>query len=491
MILSDEQQDVLETILSLPGGEVIYVDGEAGTGKSFTIQKACSLLGNVLKCAPSGIASTNIGGRTFHKTFQLNGDFYFDRNCWRAREDAFKKEFKINMGDKDSRSFFLGKFAAKLCKHRVEILKLANAIWVDEAPMVRCDLVDEADIRLRYAMNKPHFPFGGKRMIFSGDLGQLQPVVSEEDAVKLEAEGYVAPFGFLQARVFQEGGAHVITKHLTKLFRQKDPIEGAILSRLRTASQTQADLDHINRNVTPHPSVGATVLTYFKRTAISLNNKALNGLITQELTFEATRTGTYKQKWPDGKFKQAGHYAEVLKLKVGCRIIIKSNGVCNIDGCKIPYHNGDAGMLIEIDKQERLLIERSDGQVIRLARKKVGDTHDKKEKITVVEEDEETGEKVEVERTVLTQVTKGQFIQYPLSLGYAQTGHSAQGLTLKRVHIELPMGARPRSPNWIYVVFSRAESLKELTLNRPLTMEDVYVIDGLKSGSNQQYGLAI
>ena len=479
---SDEQMDAYNTILSLPEGEVVYIDGEGGTGKSWIIGKACENLGNVLKCAPSGIASTNIGGRTFHKTFQLNGDFYFDPRSIRERNKALFAEYGKAAG---------GMVAQRLCKHRVEILKLANAIWVDEAPMVRCDLIDEEDIRLRHVMNKPHFPFGGKRMIFSGDLGQLQPVVSEEDAVKLEAEGYVAPFGFLQARVFQEGGAHVITKHLTKLFRQKDPIEGAILSRLRTASQTQADLDHINRNVTPHPSVGATVLTYFKRTAISLNNKALNGLITQELTFEATRTGTYKQKWPDGKFKQAGHYAEVLKLKVGCRIIIKSNGVCNIDGCKIPYHNGDAGMLIEIDKQERLLIERSDGQVIRLARKKVGDTHDKKEKITVVEEDEETGEKVEVERTVLTQVTKGQFIQYPLSLGYAQTGHSAQGLTLKRVHIELPVGARPRSPNWIYVVFSRAESLKELTLNRPLTMEDVYVIDGLKSGSNQQYGLAI
>jgi hypothetical protein len=95
MILSDEQQDVLETILSLPGGEVIYVDGEAGTGKSFTIQKACSLLGNVLKCAPSGIASTNIGGRTFHKTFQLNGDFYFDPRSIRERN---AKPYLLNMG---------------------------------------------------------------------------------------------------------------------------------------------------------------------------------------------------------------------------------------------------------------------------------------------------------------------------------------------------------------------------------------------------------
>tara|TARA_R110000787_G_scaffold72495_3_gene161652 strand:+ start:1215 stop:2654 length:1440 start_codon:yes stop_codon:yes gene_type:complete len=475
MKLSDEQQDVLETILSLPSGESIYVDGEAGTGKSFTIQKACGLLGNVLKCAPSGIASTNIGGRTFHKTLQLNGDFYFDLRGIRERNKSLFAEYGKAAA---------GMVAQRLCKHRIEILKLANAIWVDEAPMVRCDLIDEADIRLRHVMNRPHTPFGGKRIIFSGDLGQLQPVVSDEDAIELEASGYEAPFGFQQARVFNSEFLH--TKHLTKLFRQKDPIEGAILSRLRTDSQTQLDLDYINRNVVPRPPVGATVLTYFKEAAIRLNNKAIKSLNTQELTFEAKRTGTYKQKWPDGKFKQGGNYAEVLKLKAGCRVIIKSNGVCNIDGCKIPYHNGDAGMLIAVDKQERLLIERSDGQVIRLARKKVGDTHDKKEKVTEIEEDEETGEKVEVERTVLTQVTKGQFIQYPITLGYAQTGHSAQGLTLSRVHIELPMKSRPRSPNWIYVVFSRAESLKQLTLNRPLTMEDVWVIPGLNKSVMQQ-----
>jgi len=41
-------------------------------------------------------------------------------------------------------------------------------------------------------------------MIWSGDLGQLQPVVSEEDAIRLAREGYLEPFGFMQARVFTE-----------------------------------------------------------------------------------------------------------------------------------------------------------------------------------------------------------------------------------------------------------------------------------------------
>jgi len=237
------------------------------------------------------------------------------------------------------------------------------------------------------------------------------------------------------------------------------------------------------------PPLGATVLSYYRKKAKSMNDKALKAINKEELTFTAQRTGTYRAKWPkSGKWKVQGMFLENLRLKIGCRVIIKSNGVCNLDGCKIPYHNGDAGVLLEVDKQQRLLIERSDGQVLRIAPKKTGDVQDKKVKEWVMEEDED-GDMQRVEKTVLTQITKGQFIQYPITLGYAQTGHSSQGLTLKQVHVELPPSGPPPSPNWIYVVFSRAESLKDLTLSRPLTMSDVHVIDGLKKTITQQYEL--
>ena len=193
---TDEQQDIIDTIMRLPTGECLYVDGEAGVGKSFCIEEACRKLGNVLKCAPSGIAATNIGGRTFHKTFQLHGGMFLDKDNWGQRRSKLVKEY----GWKQTGAMM----QRMLCEHRIDILNTANAIWVDEAPMVRCDLLDEADIRLRHIMKKPHTPFGGKRIIFSGDLGQLQPVVPAEDAIKLTKAGYGAPYGFQQARVFSE-----------------------------------------------------------------------------------------------------------------------------------------------------------------------------------------------------------------------------------------------------------------------------------------------
>ena len=88
---TDEQQDIIDTIMRLPTGECLYVDGEAGVGKSFCIAEDCRKLGNVLKCAPSGIAATNIGGRTFHKTFQLHGGMFLDKDNWGQRNTGGSK----------------------------------------------------------------------------------------------------------------------------------------------------------------------------------------------------------------------------------------------------------------------------------------------------------------------------------------------------------------------------------------------------------------
>ena len=279
------------------------------------------------------------------------------------------------------------------------------------------------------------------------------------------------------------------THHLTELFRQTDPIEGAILSRIRTASQTQKDLDYINRNVTPIPPKNATVLTFYRAAAKSLNEKALESLNGDRLYFECDRTGTYKEKNKLGKYKTQGPYLEMLEMKFGCRLIIKSNGKCKVDKIDVVYSNGDAGRLMGIDAHDRLQVLRDDGQMLLIARKKTGDVTDKKV-MEMQEEEDELGNIIEVERPVLKQVTKGQFVQYPVTLGYAQTGHSSQGLTLDRVHIVLPK-EKPRSPNWIYVVMSRVRSMKNLSFNRPLTMNDVWVIDDLIKLGNQQGELGI
>lgn len=52
--------------------------------------------------------------------------------------------------------------------------------------MVRADIIDFIDKVLRIYCHKMREPFGGKQMLFVGDIYQLEPVLKEEDRQLLE-----------------------------------------------------------------------------------------------------------------------------------------------------------------------------------------------------------------------------------------------------------------------------------------------------------------
>ena len=54
---------------------------------------------------------------------------------------------------------------------------------IDEASMVRSDLMDAVDVALRKNRNRLNDPFGGVQMVLIGDLFQLPPVVPNQDKV--------------------------------------------------------------------------------------------------------------------------------------------------------------------------------------------------------------------------------------------------------------------------------------------------------------------
>ena len=286
----------------------------------------------------------------------------------------------------------------------------------------------------------------------------------------------------------QEAKVHRL--HLTHLYRQSDPKFGAMLSRIRTASHTKMDLAWINERVQKIPPNGSTVLSLKKLPAVKINADMLNRIGGEIITLTCDRTGTYKDKTYDKKgFKNSGSYADEIHLKVGCKVIVKKNGKCKVDGYEVEYTNGDSGVFCGIDKHDKLIIERKDGEIIYVKRETEGDVDQKVVEETEIQVDNDGNEhKVKIKK--LVDVSKGTFKQYPITLGYAQTGHSSQGLTLERVHIVLPDGI-PFAPNYIYVVMSRVRDPNKLTFNRPLTMQCIWCIDGLRNNANQQSDLEI
>ena len=63
--------------------------------------------------------------------------------------------------------------------HRAAVLKSAHVLIMDEVSMLNKEHLRVIDTLLRVICNNVR-PFGGKIILFGGDFGQLQPVVTGE-----------------------------------------------------------------------------------------------------------------------------------------------------------------------------------------------------------------------------------------------------------------------------------------------------------------------
>lgn len=249
---------------------------------------------------------------------------------------------------------------------------------------------------------------------------------------------------------------------LSKIFRQDNPVEGALLNRIREGSQTDLDLRVLNERVLPKKP-GSIILSPWRRVVKARNEEELRKLDTKEYLFSSSKTGTHKKsKSEDDK----------ILLKKDCRIVIKSNDRRTIKGEIQEVVNGDTGVFLGLDKFNRLIIhrDRDQGIVFVKPKKRVSYSYRKLDDDTM--EERETGST----------------LQYPIQLGYAMTMHSAQGSTLRNIHIELT-AEKPFAPGLLYVALSRVPSFKSLTLSRAIKHRDIMPPKNLKKAGTEQYEL--
>ena len=150
IIITEEMQKAFDLIEQ---GESLFITGKAGSGKTTLLRLITQKYKlETIVCAPTGVAAVNAQGVTIHSLFQLPIGFLNPE----------------------------GKIEYKLPTNKKNILKYAKILIIDEISMVRCDLMDAIDKRLRQARNSK-LPFGGIQVIMFGDLKQLSPVVTSDE----------------------------------------------------------------------------------------------------------------------------------------------------------------------------------------------------------------------------------------------------------------------------------------------------------------------
>ena len=150
-------------------GTSIFLTGKAGTGKTTFLRTLKERLPKrMVVVAPTGVAAINAGGVTIHSFFQLPLSPYVPDSSYKSKFD----------------------FSAE----KRNIIRTLDLLVIDEISMVRSDLLDAVDNVLRRFRNS-RLPFGGVQLLMIGDLQQLVPVVTEQDAALLNRY-YDTPFFF-------------------------------------------------------------------------------------------------------------------------------------------------------------------------------------------------------------------------------------------------------------------------------------------------------
>ena len=457
-----------------------FVTGRAGCGKTTLIKRfkeKCEDK-NIVVLAPTALTAINSGGQTIHSFFKLHPSLFRQKH----------NPSKFN----------------KLNHNKKKLIESLDVLIIDEISMVRSDVFDAIDRRLKDVRNND-LPFGGVQMILVGDLRQIAPVVTGTDHTPISKKRnnnnqgntqiipvdklgvrsnqpirLVNDFGtlginfngtyFFDTDAFEHGKFFFIS--LQHVFRQKEPefltlLDGIRQGDIESAIKADASIENILNSIVSKQkhedlSQDYTILTPTNDIARHINRiqfRKLDSSVVRmnaqyeigfskwfALCFSSRET---RRKFMRSLVKSAFNTDRVLELKVGAKIVF-----------------------IQSDPQRRW-INGTRGTI------------EKVEQATLLIRTDQTNDLLQVDRVTWTgyehryswlsgkikKVVKFRFKQFPIRLAYAVTIHKSQGLTLDKVFIEFGRGMFAHGQ--AYVAFSRARTLEGLRISRIPTNKDL------------------
>ena len=411
--LTPEQAHVMDVIDSTR--EHVFVTGRAGTGKSTLLQEFVRRTEKALViAAPTGVAALAVGGQTIHSLFRL----------------------PIGLVTPNTKMYPLTDDARTL-------MRKIDTLVIDEVSMVRCDLLDAIDRRLRATRGRRSEPFGGVQVVMFGDPYQLPPVLKEGVEKQYLVDNYPSPW-FFDAKVFHEAQPRVV--ELTDVLRQSEDDFREVLDRMRMGQMTADDGAMLNQVGARRPlPEGVITLAATNHTANTINARALAELPGKVKIAKAHVDGEFGGQLPA---------EEELELKPGARVMFLRNDSL-MDGGR--WVNGTLGTVVKVDG------------IVHVATDDMPDDP--------VEVKPVVWEKIQYtydpDKNVVEADVQATFEQFPLRLAWAVTIHKSQGQTLDSAILDFGRGAF--ADGQAYVAFSRIRTLDGVYLSRELKPSDIRV----------------
>ena len=420
-----EYTDMMNTVLKFINstGRHIFLTGKAGTGKTTFLKSLGSRTHKQIAIvAPTGIAALNAGGITIHSQFLLPfGMFIPDKSYAQSPVEGANWYTEAVLARRHP-----------LNSLRKQVLRSIDLLVIDEVSMLRADLLDAIDYRLRSVRGNFKQGFGGVQLLLIGDLYQLPPVVRREEESRLNQ--FYKSTWFFESRGLQRDGFTYI--ELNQIFRQKDDAFINVLNNLRVNNPKPEDFALLNTYYKSPEEIQklneVVTLTTHNHKADSMNLKALNDLSTTSHFFLAS----IEKDFPENMYP----VLQKLELKEGAQIMFTRND--NDEGA---YFNGKLATVKSIL-----------GEKVTVSMAGTGNSYTLKKAIWENKKYHINNETRELEDEIA-----GTFEQYPVKLAWAITVHKSQGLTFEKAVIDV---GEAFADGQVYVALSRLRSLDGLIL---------------------------
>lgn len=385
-------------------GRNIFLTGDAGTGKSFVVNKFISWCKEtdkqIVVCAPTGVAAINIGGVTVHRVFKIPIKPLIES----------PKSIPVTLRD-------------------------ADVILIDEVSMLRLDIFDYIS-NILFALNSFRRQSGKKdvQIILVGDFFQLPPVLIDKDREVLEAYKYRNGMG--KGFAFQSkywSAFNFVCIQLDEVVRQDGIRFIQNLNAIRYGDYS--GIRYFNMCSRTDSISDAILICGTNKAVNKKNEEEYKKIKSKEFVYDADIEGEVAESdkiVPDK-----------LKLKVGCRVMTVINDYAG------KYQNGTLATVLTLT-EDKIVILTDDGEV--------ADIEPYTWSINNYSANN-TKNKVRLKLDCI-----GTFTQYPLKLAYAVTVHKSQGQTFDKVNLNPYCW----DCGQLYVALSRVKTIDGLHLTEPI-----------------------